>query len=155
MNHTPKLQGYMRCAGLSCWNQADSLVADVPVCTEHELALAQKFSSYVPPAEIVVESAALVYYVTWPDLEFVKIGTSTNLHHRLQGLSKPGRRARLLAVEPGGYDVEKERHRQFAYLRKRGTELFRYVDQIVGHVDTVRKAHPNWRELSGVTRTWM
>jgi hypothetical protein len=24
----------------------------------------------------------------------------------------------------------------------------------VGHVDTVRKAHPNWRDLAGVGRTW-
>lgn len=64
----------------------------------------------------------------------VKIGTSSNVLSRIEAL----RPERLLALEPGGYDLEAERHRQFAASRSHG-EWFRLTDELASHVEAVRQ----------------
>jgi hypothetical protein len=75
-----------------------------------------------------------VYY-----LEFgrrVKIGTTTNLRSRLKAIPHD----RLLAVERGSYDVERQRHRQFAKDRvATQREWFDISRELVDHINDVRR----------------
>lgn len=76
---------------------------------------------------------SLVYYLRFGP--FVKIGTTTNLHQRMQAIPHD----ELLATEPGGRDVERQRHAEFRALRHTG-EWFHYRDALRAHVETVRAA---------------
>lgn len=73
----------------------------------------------------------IVYYMKMGDL--VKIGTSVNIAGRLEALNPE----RLLAVEMGGYQIEAERHRQFAADRNHG-EWFRATSELATHMSCVR-----------------
>jgi hypothetical protein len=47
----------------------------------------------------------------------------------------------ILAVEPGGRQVEQERHRTFAALRLRG-EWFEPSEPLLTHIEGLAKIHP-------------
>lgn len=72
----------------------------------------------------------VVYYLRFGDR--VKIGTTTNLRVRLADLPHD----ELLATEPGSFDVEKQRHRQFAAYRVNG-EWFHHCPAIAEHIATL------------------
>lgn len=76
---------------------------------------------------------AVVYYVTFGDR--IKIGTTTNLRQRLADTQYD----RLLATEPGGYAVERQRHRQFGHLRvtTRGREWFSASPDLLAFIATL------------------
>lgn len=75
----------------------------------------------------------LVYYVTRSDRPGeVKIGTSTNVMRRAVDL-REGHVVTLLAVEPGGRDLERKRHGMFAPMRLDG-EWFTLGAPIIYHV---------------------
>lgn len=81
----------------------------------------------------------VVYYVALAGL--IKIGTTGDLKERLHALPPI---AQLLGVERGGYDVERERHQQFADLRVRPlnggqTEWFRDVPSLRAHIAKLPK----------------
>lgn len=65
----------------------------------------------------------------------VKIGTTTNLAKRVTGVPHD----RVLASEPGGRDLERARHAEFAGLRVKG-EWFQYVEPLVSHVARLARA---------------
>ncbi len=65
----------------------------------------------------------------------VKIGWSTNLPGRLATINPE----ELLAVEPGGLAVERQRHRQFAHLRTHG-EWFQLTEALTEHIGSLRSA---------------
>jgi Meiotically up-regulated gene 113 len=69
-----------------------------------------------------------VYYILFGNR--IKIGISSNLRSRLDSLP---RGVRVLATEPGGRDVERERHEQFADCRV-GGEWFRPTHALLVHV---------------------
>jgi hypothetical protein len=75
---------------------------------------------------------AVVYYMRMGDL--VKIGTSTNIRSRIATLNTQG----VMAVEPGSYAVERERHAQFAHLRGHG-EWFILGEDLAAHIADVRE----------------
>lgn len=79
------------------------------------------------------QEAAVVYYVQVGDL--CKIGTTTNLKRRLVGYP-PNRK--LLATEPGSYEVEARRHAQFAALLDCGKEWFRLEAPLAAHIQQLR-----------------
>lgn len=97
------------------------------------------------------EGAAVVYYVRLaPDR--IKVGTTTSLRVRMSDL-----RVRtmddVLAAEPGGRMVEKERHKQFGHLRIRGRynaflEEFREADDLMAHIATTRERFGDPYELA-------
>lgn len=97
-----------------------------------------------------------VYYITWRrDTEFVKIGTTRKASARFKQLTSPtGDRPRLLVAEPGGLEHESFRHSQFASIRKPGTELFLYTDEIVDHIAFLRQQYPDYRGLTDVGRSF-
>lgn len=69
----------------------------------------------------------VIYYLRFGDR--VKIGTTQNLARRLANLPHD----ELLAIEPGGRDIEKIRHEQFVHLHSTG-EWFRIDDQMLEHI---------------------
>jgi hypothetical protein len=81
------------------------------------------------PAE--VPSGAVVYYMRISDR--VKIGTTTSLKRRLIAFNPE----ELLTTEPGWFELEAQRHRQFAHLRTHG-EWFRYEHDLKDHVENLR-----------------
>lgn len=80
------------------------------------------------------EATPAVYYILMND--WVKIGTTVNLARRLRTFAvHPDA---LLAVEPGSYAREAERHTQFRHLRQKRTELFKLDAKLQAHIDAVR-----------------
>jgi hypothetical protein len=75
-----------------------------------------------------------VYYVQVGEL--VKIGFSVSLKTRLA--SYPPNR-RLLATEPGGWDLEGQRHGQFRSLLRYGKEWFAPGPELIDHINTLRR----------------
>ena len=78
---------------------------------------------------------SVTYYVRTH--EHIKIGFTTNLKDRLVHLAI--RPDSVLALEPGGREVETKRHRQFASLRVPHTELFAIDDALLAHIEQVRQ----------------
>lgn len=75
----------------------------------------------------------------------VKIGYSTNLRSRLDDIHPE----ELMAVEPGGPKVERQRHDQFRALRVHG-EWFRLEEPLAGHIAEL--AVSSKAEIREVTR---
>lgn len=69
----------------------------------------------------------------------VKIGTTSQLAARMKGLRVPP--AALLAAEPGHYELEKQRHRQFASQRIAQREDFVVNDALRTHIASVAAEH--------------
>jgi len=63
----------------------------------------------------------------------VKIGTTRNLSARLTQLMPD----ELLATEPGGLELEKERHVQFAQWRDKGREYFLPGPDLRAHIESL------------------
>jgi hypothetical protein len=76
---------------------------------------------------IAARENAVVYYAEVGGGN-IKIGTTVNLKMRQESLYM-----NVLVTEPGSYDVEHERHEQFAEERIRG-ELFRPSDRLMRHI---------------------
>lgn len=85
----------------------------------------------LPPTESVV------YYIRFGDR--VKIGITENLVMRLGNLPHD----EVLATEPGGRDIETERHRQFDALRIRG-EWFRAESPLLEHIAALQTREPRY-----------
>ena len=75
----------------------------------------------------------VVYYLRFGDR--IKIGTTVCLRGRLDAVPHD----KLLATEPGGDEVERARHRQFAEYRITG-EWFRIAAPLLAHIGAVRRA---------------
>ena len=82
---------------------------------------------------------AVVYYVMLTG-DRVKIGTTTNL--KMRAASYRARPEDLLAVEPGGRDVERWRHIQFQHLQIGGREDFRMAPDLAAHISVLREDAP-------------
>lgn len=94
-----------------------------------------------------VPKATVVYYCELrPGI--VKIGTTMKLSARMAALHVPV--GAVLAAEPGSYDLEKARHRQFAGLRITQREDFRVDEALRTHIEGVANQHGDPFEL--VTR---
>lgn len=72
-----------------------------------------------------------VYYVRMRDL--IKIGYSTQLERRFRNLMVD----EVLAIEPGGRELEQMRLRQFAHLRYRG-ERFHPGGDLIDHIAMIK-----------------
>lgn len=83
----------------------------------------------------------VVYYIRRGRL--IKIGTTRSFSARMSSL-KPDE---ILAVEPGSYSLENQRHQQFELHRygrdERGTrgEYFNLSDELKAHILALRKEH--------------
>lgn len=89
--------------------------------------------------ERATERTSVVYYVRWQNL--IKIGTTIQLKARLTALGLPG--LQVLATEPGGFELEHQRHRQFAAHRQDG-EWFVAGPDLLEHIEQLgARSRPN------------
>lgn len=103
--------------------------------TDQETALEHVATLFEPRAQ--VRSSAdrvVVYYVQVGDL--IKIGSTTRLADRLKDYP-PNRR--LLATEDGDCELETRRHGQFRELLMVGREWFRPGQELVDHINELRR----------------
>lgn len=78
----------------------------------------------------------IVYYIRFG--ERIKIGTTGDLWARVKQIPCD----RLLATEPGGFDVERSRHEQFkAFRLNANAEWFRDCPEIRRHVNALRQQY--------------
>lgn len=77
-----------------------------------------------------IEPGWYVYYMRFGDR--VKIGVTSNLPVRLEGIPND----ELLTAELGSYELEKQRHREFAQHRVNG-EWFRLGPELKQHIQSV------------------
>lgn len=159
---------HCRVDGCNDWASRD--IDLLPICGEHAWELAQHYRSIlteqarlearkldakakdIRAAQRGDGEPSLVYYARIGD--YIKIGFSTRLRSRLNSL----RVDELMAVEPGGYDLEQMRHVEFDAdridLRR---ENFRPSDHLLEHIAAIRTQHdlPHWAKLprtSAITR---
>jgi len=142
-----------RCAGAvdngrPCRRDVHVVAGTIPLCVRHLETLVEILTGALEqlPAEPeparTMPSPAVVYYMGDPPTQTIKIGTTTQIRDRWYALSARKPELLLLAIEPGTYDVERERHRTFRHLRIPGTkEWFRKVPQLMDHVNAVRANH--------------
>lgn len=75
----------------------------------------------------VREAHSVVYYAAIDNL--IKIGTTFRLAERMNVLG-----GNLIATEPGGRQLESQRHKQFAHLLRKGREYFHPGHDLLTHV---------------------
>jgi len=86
--------------------------------------------------------SSVVYYVRIGD--HIKIGYTSDLDRRLMGLRVDG--SDLLAWEPGGRELEQQRHHEFRAARISRREDFHPTDRLKEHLEELRAKHglPQW-----------
>lgn len=87
-------------------------------------------------AQRATRRVEVVYYIQI-EPGVVKIGTSRDALTRLRKYGT-GAKARVLAIEWGGRDLELQRHAEFAHLRIGKAEHFRVAPDLVAHIRTLR-----------------
>lgn len=144
------MHGYVPCSALYCLNASTEWVCSIPVCPGHLAELEERFTVTVTLRRPSQPWPSVVYYVTWPSANSVKIGVTTRLQVRLGELRTAGKMPEVVVVEPGDRTLERKRHRQFRDIRQRGsdgnrTELFLKTPELEFHMRTLAKENPDWR----------
>lgn len=80
---------------------------------------------------------AVVYYIKRGGL--VKIGTTIDMTARMAVLDPD----EILATEPGSYDLERERLKQFRHLLAKRAEWFYPGEDLLSHIAEVAARHGN------------
>lgn len=101
-----------------------------------------RVGDYPPPPVEHGPPAPVVYYIR--NQQRIKIGWTSNLRRRVHGLTYD----EILAVEPGGVELEKMRHQQFAADRfgRRG-EWFQISDSLTSHIEMIRSHYSDQQSL--------
>lgn len=87
------------------------------------------------PPETADPADCVVYYIRFGDR--IKIGTTRNVWKRVRAIPVD----RILATEPGSYELERERHEQFGEFRHGNTEWFRDCPEIRQHINALRREY--------------
>jgi len=126
--------------------------APFPICVRHTLELYEYVnetarSSRLPgvsdqdyvrldlPRPVYKRDQSVVYYIQEHD-GYIKIGFSADLRQRLANLRLSHKE--VLATEPGGRELEKMRHEEFAHLRIGRWEKFAAADELRSHIAMIR-----------------
>lgn len=110
--------------------------------TTHETCQPGELVAELKANEVVASGhVRVVYYMRTANL--VKIGTTIKIGERLGTIGAEG----VMAIELGGFRVERERHTQFGHLRTHG-EWFKLADDLGAHIGDVRE---RFHESMGVT----
>lgn len=119
----------------------DKLRPDPPNSTPAEVAARRERQDRIRAAQ---QEQSVVYYIRLGDR--VKIGTTVNLRARMGSFMVTDEA--LLATEPGGRELEAQRHQEFAEERVveqggagRRRELFNPSIRLLAHIDDVRAEH--------------
>lgn len=87
--------------------------------------------------QAAVAEQSVVYYVRIHD--HIKIGYTTNVKRRVAELRV--NKDAVLATEPGGRELEADRHKQFADIRIGAREDFMADPRLMAHIEDVRDFH--------------
>jgi hypothetical protein len=87
------------------------------------------------PAKTPNPDKEQVYYVKTGDC--IKIGYTVNVRQRMGAMRLPI--DAVLATEPGGMQLERMRHKQFAHLRRGRLEDFEPAEDLLSHVAMLRE----------------
>lgn len=133
-----------------CWPACEAEPrTDLPVCPRHAERIhavlhdewLDKLGLGPLPEGVTVPTPlsrpAIVYYLRVGPYA-VKIGTTIHLRDRLNALRTEVQH--VMAVEPGGYQRESERHKQFAAERLGKREDFRLTPRLQAHIDALNAA---------------
>lgn len=137
-------EGPRPCYVDTCGDQGREVIPNLHLCTLHIVTVLRECikvdRELTAKAEARVASnpprgGECVYYVRFAD--HIKIGRSKSLKGRMMAMHlHPDS---LLAAEPGGHQIEKQRHLMFRDERVQRTELFHPSDRLLEHVEHVRK----------------
>ncbi len=94
------------------------------------------------PRDPDAPAPGFVYYIRFRDR--IKIGTSSSILGRLSNLPYD----EILAIEPGGHQLERLRHQQFHEARDHG-EWFAVTDQLLDHCAMLRQHYPDQQTPRG------
>lgn len=136
------------------WNCHQERFDGLPVCLDHALMIYRfMHETFVEPQflderEPEPEIQPYVYYLmVGPNT--VKIGTTRHLKERIRQLRTDLQY--VVAIEHGGFDVEHQRHREYAAERVGNREDFIISDRLQAHIETLQ---PNRDEMVALaTRT--
>ena len=90
-----------------------------------------------PKKEAHRRAASVVYYAR--NRGTIKIGRTTNLRQRMETIRID--HAMVLAIEPGAYEVESRRLKQFEHLRFGRREDFEIGDDLIQHIKAIREKY--------------
>lgn len=118
---------------------------------EVELERARAAVEFRATGSTTHDGPSVVYYARLRG-DQIKIGTTMWLRTRMSDLRIQSLDD-VLAAEPGGRMVEKERHKQFTHLRLRGrygafVEEFREADDLMAHIAAIRERFGDPHELA-------
>lgn len=145
-----------------CWPTCSAKLDEdyrVPVCNAHLIRIGivfhevteQKLKDYRPftPRSdedlderaqkymMAAHAQSVVYYIRLGN--HIKIGYSTNMKARLIGLRADPED--VLATEPGGLELEKQRHEEFKAERVGRRENFNPSPRLLAHIEAVLAEH--------------
>ena len=123
---------------LAVWVFRGRLVPAERTKSGHPLYWLSDIEDLLDAGRGTVERPAVVYYARMLTGR-IKIGYTTDLYSRAAALRIS--HDAVLAFEPGGRDVELQRHRQFAATRHGRTEEFDESPDLLGHMMRVRREH--------------
>lgn len=122
-----------------------------PICGRHATELygflrdtldaADPFAG-IPTMSVITEvpqhfdGRQVVYYLR--SGLYIKIGRTGDVRRRMYHY-QPG--VELVALEPGGYELEQQRHAEFEHLRVGQREWFSAGPELVAHVVGIRESH--------------
>ncbi len=125
-----------RCAWAECQQNRMGII---PVCDIHAYRIYREMDARLQPQEPKAEKSKhfLVYYLMIAPTT-VKIGTTKDLLARLKHLRSDLQY--VVAVEPGSFKLETERHHQFVADRIGRKEDFRVSAEIEDHIRHLRES---------------
>ena len=122
---------------MTCIKHAVKLAAAVEVHKEFIQGWVRNIAAAEFPAPEAPPKRHCVYYMQFAD--GIKIGTTHSLGTRLRTFCLPD--SALLAVEPGGFDIERSRHEFFKESRIGRSEVFTDSPKIRNHIQAIKKYH--------------
>ncbi len=109
---------------------------DWPVCFAHAMLISRSYDNFMDslePIEAPPKPPFVYYLMVGPTT--IKIGTTTDLTRRLSGLRSDLQY--VVAIEHGSFDVERQRHREYATERIGSREDFRLSDRLKAHIESL------------------
>ncbi|OBA94654.1 hypothetical protein A5668_09125 [Mycolicibacterium fortuitum] len=109
---------------------------DWPVCFMHAMLISRAYDNFMDGLETpeLRPKPPFVYYLMVGPTT-VKIGTTTDLTRRLSGLRSDLQY--VVAIERGSFDLERQRHREYATERIGSREDFRLSDRLKAHIESL------------------
>lgn len=127
-----------------CWPECHNPAhGDMPICFVHAYLAHQQVDELLADEQPAKPKTSLLYYLMLSPTS-VKIGTTTDLVRRVAALRSELQY--VVAVEPGDYRTETQRHREFATDRITRREDFRLSDRLKAHIEHLRE-NTNSEEL--------